>query len=153
MQLDRGHDIEPTDEQVLDRYPNAAIDFDNIARFRGYLQHRLLVNRCAACGTWHEPPRALCPACWSMRIEPTEVTGVGSIGLVTTLHHGTPTSGVDYEKGYVLVGVELTEQPGLRLVAPLVDETSPESTVGASVELVWLERDGAPVPAFRRVPT
>jgi uncharacterized OB-fold protein len=151
MEPDTGHENEPSDEQVLDRYPKFAIDFDNIERFRGYLQHRLMVNRCADCGTWHEPPRALCPACWSMRVEPTEVTGAGTVGLATVLHHGTPTAGVDYEKGYVLVAVELTEQPGLRIVAPLIDETSPESAVGSPVELVWLERAGAPVPAFRRV--
>jgi uncharacterized OB-fold protein len=61
--------------------------------------------------------------------------------------HLTAQAGLDDGAGYPLAAVDLEEQPGLRVTAPLVDVDHPR--IGDAVELTWIERGGAPVPAFR----
>lgn len=139
----------PSDIEVLEAFPTAPIDQDNVDHYRGRLQRRLLVNRCLDCGLWHQPPRPVCPRCWSDRVEATEVSGRGTIDLLTVVYLGTPTPGVDYVAGYPVAGVELVEQPGLRYVAGVVDCAKEDVSIGLPVELTWIERDGAPTPAFR----
>jgi uncharacterized OB-fold protein len=70
--------------------------------------------------------------------------------LLTFLHQGPPTAGVDYEGGFPLAAIELAEQPGLRVAATVVDCPREQLRIGLPVELTWIERDGAPWPAFRR---
>jgi uncharacterized OB-fold protein len=138
-----------TDAAVFESFPGVAIDHDNIEHYRGILQRRLLVNRCADCGTWHEPARSRCPACWSTRVEPTKISGRGVIALFTVLHHGPPATGIDYQEGHPVAAVELAEQPGLRFTATIVDCKRETLRIGLPVELTWIERVGVPVPAFR----
>jgi uncharacterized protein len=143
---------DPSDVEVLEAFPTAPIDQDNVDHYRGRLQHRLLVNRCRDCGLWHQPPRAICPRCWSSRVEATEVSGRGRLDLMTVLHVGSPTPGVDYGAGYPVVAVELEEQTGLRYVAGIVGCANEDLYIGMPVELIWIERAGEPTPAFRPVP-
>jgi uncharacterized protein len=139
----------PSDVDVLEAYPSARIDQDNVGHYRGRLERRLLVNRCRDCGWWHEPPRPVCPRCWSDRVEAAEVRGRGVVHLVTVLHLGSPTPGVDYGAGYPVVAVELEEQPGLRYVAGIVECPHDDLRIGLPVELTWIDRGGEPTPAFR----
>jgi len=50
-----------------------------------------------------------------------------------------------------VVAVELAEQNALRYVAPLVGPGSTEAELGAPVSLTWIDRAGAPAPAFELV--
>jgi hypothetical protein len=143
-----GEGVVRSDREVLDAYPDVVIDHDNIQHYRGRLERRLLVNRCDQCGHWFDPPRAICPRCWSPFVTPTAVSGGGTVALLTVLHHGARQPGIDYERGYLLAGVELVEQQGLRVVAPLVACTRDNVPIGTPVELTWVERP-SPVPAFR----
>jgi uncharacterized OB-fold protein len=142
---------DPSDVEVLEAFPTAPIDQDNVDHYRGRLQHRLLVNRCRDCALWHQPPRAICPRCWSSRVEASEVSGRGRLDLITVLHVGTPTVGVDYGAGYPVVAVELEEQAGLRYVAGIVGCPKEALYIGMPVELTWIERSGEATPAFRPV--
>jgi hypothetical protein len=66
------------------------------------------------------------------------------------LRQGAPAPGVDYEKGpHPVVTVELEEQAGLRFTSTVVDTPLAEIRIGLPVELVWIDRYGAPFPAFR----
>jgi uncharacterized protein len=124
---------------------------ETLPHIRGLSQRRLLVNRCSGCGHWHVPPRSVCPACWSRAVVPTEVSGRGRIALMTVLHIPPPSAPeiVTADAGHALVGVELSEQPGLR-VASTVTCCDPRAlAIGQAVELEWVERDGSPFPAFR----
>lgn len=138
----------PTDEEVLERFGRVRIDRDNIDHYRGLLDHRLLVDRCTECGLWHHPPRPVCPRCWSRAVVAREVSGRGEIAIVTFVHQGRRAPGVDYSGGWPVAAVELIEQDGLRVSASIVDSPRDGIVVGAPVELVWLDRDGEPVPAF-----
>ncbi|MEU7811714.1 OB-fold domain-containing protein [Pseudonocardia sp. NPDC049154] len=140
-----------SDVEVLERYPRARLDQFSVEFYRGLLEGRLLVARCADCGTHHTPLRPLCPSCWSTAVSPTAVSGRGIIHLLTLLHQGPP--GVPYSPPWPLAAVELAEQPGLRITATLVDTPPERQRIGVPVELAWTERDGAPWPAFRALPT
>jgi len=142
--------VELTDEELVGRFAGYVLDHDNKAVFRGRLEHRLLVNRCADCGLWHQPPRPMCPRCWSTNVVATEVSGRGTIFMAIFLHQGPPAEGVDYATPYPVVTVELDEQEGLRLTSTVVGAPNEEITIGRRVELDWIDRAGSPLPVFRR---
>jgi uncharacterized protein len=133
--------------EVFQRFPQAKLTRDNVAHFYGLLRNKLIVNRCQDCGYWIYPLRPMCPECWSVAVEPTEVSGRGSIYMFTVLNQGPPTAGFEYPQ--VQVAVELEEQAGLRYLGPLVDCPKSELAHGLLVEVVWRETDGKPVAVFQ----
>ncbi len=138
-----------SDEELVARFPGHPVDHDSAAHYRGRLAHRLLLNRCTACGTWHQPPKPICPACWSTDVVATPVVGTGTIHLAIFLYQGPPAEGVDYATPYPVVTVELDEQPGLRFTSTVVGATNEAIAIGTRVRLDWIERAGAPLPVFR----
>ena len=141
--------VDITDDELLSRYAGRAIDHDTRARYRGWLEHTMLVDRCNACGTWHEPPGPVCPSCWSTDIEPTPISGDGTIHLAIYLHQGPRVPGVDYSTPYPVVVVELDEQTGLRMSSTVIGAPNEEIVIGRRVQLDWIDRNGAPMPVFR----
>lgn len=140
------------DDAVLDAFPGVRIDYDNIAYYRGQLEQRLLVNRCDECSMWHHPPRSVCPGCWSRAVTPTEVSGVGSIELLTILRQGPAQAGVDYTDGHALVAVELDEQRGLRIAGTVIGTPAGQLQIGDRVRAVWRTGVGpTPRPDFEVV--
>src|ERR1700756_4366100 len=77
---------EISDEAVFAAFPGVLVDRDNVAHYRGLLQGKLLINRCAACSYWIYPHRPLCPHCLSWDIRPTEVSGNGQVFMFTLIH-------------------------------------------------------------------
>jgi uncharacterized OB-fold protein len=138
------------DAKLVERFPYVQIDHDSKHLFRGWLDERLLLNRCNDCGRFHHPPKPICPRCWSSELTPTEVSGRGVIHLTMLLHQGPPAPDVDYTKGpHPVISVELEEQTGLRFTSTIVDCPLEEVRIGLPVELTWIERFGAPFPVFR----
>ena len=132
-----------TDEELLDAFPRVRIDQDNAAYYRGLLEQRLMVNRCGDCGHWHQPPRPICPKCWSWAISPKAVAGEGRVALVTVLRQGPARDGIDYADGHAVIAVELDEQPGLRIAGGVVARDTHQVRLGARVRIVWRDVDGA----------
>jgi uncharacterized protein len=139
----------PADAPVWERYPNVPMDEDNVALYEGWLVRELRLPRCGQCHRWHAPPRSLCPFCWSRGLTPTALSGRGTVLLLTVLHAGPPAPGVAYP--YPLVTVDLAEQPGLRFTSTVVAGPAGPVAIGSAVELTWIDRAGAPFPAFRPV--
>lgn len=144
-----GNDTSLTTETVFERFPRVRLDQINIEYYRGLLLHELRAGWCPGCERWHTPLRPICPSCWSTEVVARPVHGTGTIHLLTRLHQGPPI--VDYTTPWPLASIELAEQPGLRVVAPLVDTPAALQRIGQPAELTWIERDGAPWPAFRVV--
>ena len=142
---------EVTDTDLVRQFAGRGISRDNAAHFRGRLNRKLLINKCADCATWHHPPKPVCPNCWSSNVIPTEVAGTGTIYLAVFLHQGPPAPGVTYDTPYPVVAVELDEQPGLRFTATVVGAPNEAIAIGKRVKLCWIDRDGEPTPAFRLV--
>lgn len=134
---------------VFAAYPDAFIDPHTVVHFRARLQRRLLVDRCEECGRWHNPPRPMCPDCWSMAVRPTEVSGRGVIDLLTRVYIGPPAEGINYAKGHLIGAVSLAEQPGLRISGAIVAADPGSVKIGMDACLTWIVRgQGGPIPAF-----
>ena len=81
------------------------------------------------------------------------MSGRGTVHLLIWLRQGPPADGVDYSTPHPVVTVELEEQAGLRFTSTVVDATMDDLAIGDPVELTWVERNGAPFPAFTRAPS
>ena len=136
------------DSELLARFPDTWINHDNKEFYRGWLQRRLLLNRCGECGRWQHPPKPICRACWSTDMRPTEVSGRGTVHLLIHLHQGPPAPGVDYATPLPVATVELEEQEGLRYTSTVVRCPPDELRIGLAVQLSWVERHDAPYPVF-----
>jgi uncharacterized OB-fold protein len=141
-----------TDEQLWKMFSGRGVDRDSAAHFRGRLERRLLINRCDACGTWHHPPKPVCPVCLSDRLSAAPVSGSGTIFMAIFLHQGPPAEGVDYSTPYPVATVELDEQPGLRFSSTVIGSSNDEIRIGRRVHLDWIDRSGVPLPVFRLDP-
>lgn len=141
----------PDDDTVLTAFPDAAIDHDNVAFYRGLLDRQFLANRCLDCAHWHTPARPICPRCWSSRTLPTEISGRGVVYMVTWLHQRSSGHG-DVTAPFAMATIELAEQPGLRISTMMTGCENEDLHIGLAVELDWVERNGVPTPVFRPAP-
>ena len=138
--------------QVLDAFPDVMIDHDNKYFYEGLLNRRLILNRCGDCGTWHgEPLRAICGTCHSWNITHEEVSGQGTVYMMTLLHQGPAIEGVSYNLPLPLAVVEFDMQTGLRVSGKLVGPGADFSAIGKRVRLVWPTGQVAPRLAFEIV--
>ncbi len=138
------------DTALSQRFPWVRLDHDTKNLFRAWLDRRFVITRCDDCRRYHHPPKPVCPACWSSALTLTPVSGRGTAHLVMLLHQGAPAPGVDYGKGpHPVVTVELEEQEHLRFTSTVVDCPPEDVRIGMPLELVWIDRYGAPFPAFR----
>jgi uncharacterized OB-fold protein len=137
-----------TDAELVEHFPGQPITHDNAEHYRGRLNRQLLMNRCTACGHWSAPAKPVCPQCWSFDVEPTPVTGDGTIFMAIFLHQGPTAPGVDYTIPYPVVTVELDEQQGLRFTSTVIGADNGAITIGERVRLNWIDRSGSPLPVF-----
>ena len=112
--------------------------------------HVLAVARCSRCRSWALPPDAVCPHCRSTDpgfvFEP--VSGRGVVRSWTVMRQSA-LSGFDADLPFVLVDVELVEQPELRMIGRLVDGAEAPLHIGARVGVVFEDlAEGVAVPAF-----
>ncbi|MGE3327284.1 MAG: Zn-ribbon domain-containing OB-fold protein [Acidimicrobiia bacterium] len=124
----------------------------------------LRMLRCAGCGFWIHPPAPVCTECLSRDVTPQPLSGRGIVHSFTVNHQQwSPEQLVPY----VIVLVELAEQPGLRLTSSLVeiDPVAASSlvvpdpvpahpttvTIGLPVRVLFTERSGVFVPLFTPV--
>src|SRR5579862_2921539 len=86
--------------------------------------HRLAVQRCNTCGTYHHPPVPMCTNCRSSDLAFADVSGRGRI-VATTIVRASRIESMAGQS-LVLIGVELEEQEGLVLMANLVEAPAEE---------------------------
>ena len=107
---------------------------------------RLILRRCHSCGNAHHPPRPACPICWSAEVVWEEAAGVGTLYSFSVIHDNDLAP---FSAGlpYVAAVVELAEGP--RLMTTVIDSEAADLRVGAPVSVVFVDRDGVSLPAFR----
>jgi len=102
---------------------------------------KLVLLRCPACATFvHPPVRDTCPSCRHEGLEPAEVGGQGAVYSWSIMHSGG-NPGFEDKLPYVVLVVELDEQPGLITIGSLVDDAPGELRVGAPVEVTFEKVD------------
>ena len=109
--------------------PRPALTQDNAFFFEGARQHKLLIQKCTACGTLRHPPRPSCANCRSFDWEPVEASGRGTI-FSFVVNHYPQVPAFDYP--LVVALVELEE--GTRLVANVSGVTPETAAIGMAVE-------------------
>jgi uncharacterized protein len=135
----------PADAKARPRRPRPAITPDNAFWFEGATEHRLLIQRCANCGTLRHPPGPRCPRCGSYEWQAQEASGRGHV-YSFVVNHYPQVPAFDYPLPVGLIELE----EGTRLVANIVGCEPSDITIGMPVTLEWLDLDAdLTLPAFR----
>jgi uncharacterized OB-fold protein len=114
-------------------------------------EHRLVVQRCTACGTFRHLPHEVCGRCQSTEHEWVESAGRGSIYTYTIAGHPVHEALTD-SVPYNVAIVQLDDCGGVLVPSNLVDCPVEDIAVGLRVELAWEDvAEGVSVPRFRVV--
>jgi uncharacterized protein len=110
----------------------------------------LKLPRCGQCRAFTLPPDIVCPHCKSAEpaygYEP--VSGRGKVRTWTVVRHSFLQG---FELPFVLVDVELDDQPDLRMVGRLLGDADAPLFLGERVEVAFEELvPGVAIPSFRR---
>jgi uncharacterized OB-fold protein len=130
-----------------DTMPAPLADATTLPWWQAAAEHRLVVQRCGACGRTRLPPAPLCPACRSADAEWQPISGRGEVYTYTVVHRpiaaGQPLP-------TVIAVIALEGSGGLRMLSNVVGADPGEIAIGMPVELVW--EDMGPelaIPRFR----
>jgi hypothetical protein len=96
------------------------------------------------------PPDVVCPHCHTTNPEFafTPVSGRGTVRSWTVMHQSF-LPGFEEDVPFLLVDVELEEQPDLRIIGRLVDGPDATVAIGTSVQVTFEDLgSGMAVPAF-----
>ncbi len=119
----------------------------------GANEQKLTIQRCQSCGNYNHPPAFICMGCndrnATLEFEP--VSGRGTI-YSWYIYHDTQVSGFEDNLPFLVVAVELEEQPRLLLISNLLNCPYDEVEMGMPVEVVW-ERvnDNLTMPQFQPI--
>jgi uncharacterized OB-fold protein len=108
--------------------------------FQAAGEGKLLVKKCNQCGQHHHYPRAMCPFCWSDKVEWVQAKGTGEIYTYTITRRGGPVP-------YCIAYVQLDEGP--RMMTNIVDTDLDTIKIGQKVKVVFKKTEGGQsVPCF-----
>ncbi len=133
------------------RKPIPLADDLSAAFWEAAKEHRLVVQRCIACGYYNHPPRPFCDACIGEELRFEQVSGRGTVYTFTVMHQ-RDVAGFAEEAPFINIVVELAEQPRLLMVSnrPLSERAAIK--IGAPVEVYFEDRgEGVVIPQFRIV--
>jgi uncharacterized OB-fold protein len=124
---------------------------DDVSRFfwEAAANHRLVLQRCRSCGKLQYPPEVCCVHCQGQEFDLAETGGRGVIYSYAVVERPLHAGFVE-ALPYIVVFVELDDQPELRILTNLVD-VFPGAAVscGMPVEVVFEDRGGVKLPQFR----
>jgi uncharacterized OB-fold protein len=121
---------------MMGQGPAPQPDLESAFWWDGLREHRLLLQRCAACGRPRFPPMPSCPGCASAATETVESEGHGVVYSFVTAHVSI-SPGYEGPLPYTVATVELAEGP--RLLGR-VDPPAPV-TIGDAVEARFVAHD------------
>lgn len=124
---------------------------DDVTRFYwdAAAERRLVLQRCLSCTKVQYPPEVCCVHCQAEGFELSEIPGQGVIYSYAEVSRPLHSGFLDAVP-YVVVIVELDVQPGLRILANLVDAPAgTDLACGMPVEVVFEDRGTVTLPQFR----
>ncbi|HEY1349807.1 MAG TPA: OB-fold domain-containing protein [Ktedonobacteraceae bacterium] len=115
--------------------------------FQGACEHRLMIQRCAVCGTAHWPVRLRCSVCFRTDIAWVEASGKGTL-YTFSLVHQVVHPGFASEVPYTLAEVDLQE--GLRIISTVIECPPARLHIGMPLDVTFIDiNDEISLPAFR----
>jgi uncharacterized OB-fold protein len=114
-------------------------------------KHVLKLPRCSNCAEFTLPPDITCPSCHTLEPNFTyeEVSGRGKVRSWTVVRHSFLKG---FELPFILVDVQLDDQPQVRLIGQLVDGPNTPISLGDAVAVAFEDvAPGVAIPAFRKV--
>jgi uncharacterized OB-fold protein len=119
--------------------------------WRATAEHRLVLPRCTACGTYRFPPTPFCFACRAQAVEWVEQSGNGEIYSFTVIRHAVIPP-VAVALPLIAAVVELPDTGGCRIVGNVVDAEPDAVAIGHPVRVDWYDvATDTTVPVFRLV--
>ena len=106
-------------------------------------EHRLVLQRCGACGRWLFYARALCPWCHAAGLTWEPASGRGVVYSFTVVHRAASEA---FTAPYVVVLVDLDEGP--RMLSMLRVDDPRRATIGARVHVAFEDLDEVTLPVF-----
>jgi uncharacterized protein len=116
--------------------PRPALTQDNAFWFEGARAHKLLIQRCASCGTLRHPPLPACAVCQSLEWDAVEASGRGVLYSFVVVHY-PQVAAFDYPLPIGLVELE----EGTRLVANLDGFDPGELKIGQPLQVTFVDYD------------
>lgn len=111
-------------------------------------RHVLRLPKCSRCGEFSLPPDLTCPNCHSLEPEFVyeAVSGQGTVKTWTVIRRSFLQG---FELPFMLVDVQLDDQPGVRMIGKLVDGADTPIRRGDAVKVTFEDlAPGVAVPAF-----
>jgi uncharacterized OB-fold protein len=129
-------------------------DEQSAAFWSAAADHVLTLAQCSACGSMSLPPGVVCGHCGSTKpdFRFVPVSGDGTVRSWTVVRQAF-LPGFEDDLPFLLVDVELTEHPDVRLIGRLLDGPDAPPDLGARVALAFEDLTAeVAVPAFRLAP-
>ncbi|WP_392973346.1 bifunctional MaoC family dehydratase N-terminal/OB-fold nucleic acid binding domain-containing protein [Streptomyces sp. LN245] len=127
------------------RRPRPVVNRDNAGFWEGVGRHRLLIQRCTACGTLRFPWLPGCGACGCPDWDTVGSGGEGTVYSYVVMHHPPFPA---FDPPYAVALVELAE--GVRIVSNVVGVPYDEVRIGMPVRLAFRRYDeDVELPVFR----
>jgi hypothetical protein len=125
-------------------------DPDTAPFWAGCVEHKLLIQRCLACGKHQFPPSSVCAACGDDSLEWVESSGKGKVFSWIVVTHPVPKTVYADDVPYVVALVELEE--GVRMPTNIVGCKSDAIVAGMQVDVLFDRvTDDLVLPKFRPV--
>ncbi len=99
-------------------------------------EHRLVLRRCDACGTYQHPPYPSCEVCYGEEFSWVEAAGRATLFAYTVNHSSVPYPFLA-DLPYVTAIVELTE--GVRMISNIVECDHDALRNGMELEVVFAD--------------
>lgn len=116
-------------------------------------QDRLVVPRCASCGTFRLPPAPVCYECQSDGVEWVELPGTGTVYTYMVVHHPLHpdlAAVCPYVSG--VVELDGTQGAGARMLVNIIDCDPGEIAIGTRVRIVFEHvNEEMSTPRFRPI--
>jgi uncharacterized OB-fold protein len=127
------------------RRPRPVVNRDNAGFWEGVERHRLLIQRCTACGTLRFPWLPGCNACGGPDWDTVEASGEGTVYSYVVMHHPPFPA---FDPPYAVALIELAE--GVRLISNVIGLPYDKVRIGLPVHLEFESYDDELVlPVFR----
>lgn len=134
-----------------DGMPMPLADATTLPFWQAAAEHRLVVQRCAACAHTRHPPAPVCPECRSEAAEWLELDGRGELYTYTIVHRPLAAG---QALPFVIAVVALAGSGGLRMISNVVGVDPAALEIGMPVQLVWEDMSAdLAIPRFRPVST